>query len=141
MLSRFTTSLIVKITYGQDILSENDPLVSLAVEAATLTVREGNPGCTLHDFFPMRELCLALHRKTDKSHTYLFSVRFLPSWLPGAGFKKRWRYIRRLVETMINEPFELVQKNRVSTTDMLQDPSVTAPLISIIHEIHHFPPS
>lgn len=70
MSDRFAAAMILKITYGHDVHSNDDHFihlgaccnsrgrmslrchVSLAERAATLTVQSGSPAATLVDFFP-----------------------------------------------------------------------------------------
>ena len=44
------------------------------------------------------------------------SVRFVPDWMPGAGFKRVPPGTREDMETFLNTPFEQVKKQMVSRT-------------------------
>ncbi|KAJ7579388.1 hypothetical protein C8J56DRAFT_796263, partial [Mycena floridula] len=42
------------------------------------------------------------------------SVRYIPEWLPGAGFQKQARLWRPLYPAMIDVPFNFVKSQMVS---------------------------
>ncbi|PFH50357.1 hypothetical protein AMATHDRAFT_145202 [Amanita thiersii Skay4041] len=88
---RFAAATILKITYGRQITSVDDPFVLLAERAGTLTVESGSPAATLVDYFPI--------------------IKHIPTWAPFAGFKRRALETRKAVETMMNVPFEIVKKD------------------------------
>ena len=52
---RWSTGMIMEITYGHRIQSMEDQYVKLAHEATEATVLAGSPGSMLVDFFPVRE--------------------------------------------------------------------------------------
>ena len=43
----------------------------------------------------------------------VLEVRYIPEWLPGAGFKRHALKARNLINDMIDMPFEFVKRNRV----------------------------
>ncbi|KAF8637102.1 hypothetical protein AX17_003006 [Amanita inopinata Kibby_2008] len=88
---RFAAATILKITYGRQITSVDDPFVLLAERAGTLTVESGSPAATLVDYFPI--------------------IKYVPTWAPFAGFKRRALEARKAVETMMNVPFEMVKED------------------------------
>ncbi|KAF8346573.1 cytochrome P450 [Amanita rubescens] len=88
---RFAAATILKITYGREITSVEDPFVLLAERAGTLTVESGSPAATLVDYFPI--------------------IRHIPTWAPFAGFKRRALEARKAVEKMMDVPFELVKED------------------------------
>ncbi|KAL1939472.1 hypothetical protein VTO73DRAFT_10028 [Trametes versicolor] len=77
---------IMRITYGIDIEKETTPYMAIAAEAMATFAAVFVPGKYLVETFPV--------------------LRFLPSWLPGARFKregKEWtRIVRRLRDTPWN---------------------------------------
>jgi hypothetical protein len=42
-----------------------------------------------------------------------FAVRYLPSWFPGAGFKRYAVEWKELIEAFVNEPFEHCKETMV----------------------------
>ncbi|THV04329.1 cytochrome P450 [Dendrothele bispora CBS 962.96] len=86
---RFAAASIMKVTYGKDVTSVDDPFVLLAERAGSLTVQSGTPAATLVDFFPI--------------------IKYLPEWAPMAGFKRNARVVKQAVDDMMNVPFEMVR--------------------------------
>lgn len=48
-----------------------------------------------------------------------FPVKYLPSWMPGAGFKRHALKTKKAVQVMFNKPFEMVTKQRVCTSQRI----------------------
>ncbi|KAH9916560.1 cytochrome P450 [Epithele typhae] len=105
-INRWSTGIIMDITYGHQIASLEDPYSRLAHRTTTETVRGGSPGSMLVDFFPL--------------------LKELPTWGPGAGFKRNAFRIRALVEELMNAPYELVRSQIAAGTAR---PSFTASLL------------
>lgn len=78
-----------------------------------------SPGATYVDIFPIRMssrriiFCVLYADRAVKSHRY--AVKYIPSWFPGAAFKRDAKRLRGLLETMTYRPFEQVKTNMVST--------------------------
>ena len=53
MLDSFATSIITSITYGQEVLSDDDPYVQLVAEGSIAISQCGTPGSTPVDLFPI----------------------------------------------------------------------------------------
>lgn len=106
-IRRFAAGTIMKITYGHTVRSTDELYVRLAEEAGTDTVTVGSPGSVLVDFFP--------------------ALKHIPSWMPGAGFKRHALRTRIKVRTMHDAPYEMVQKTVAAGTAV---PSFTSRLIS-----------
>ena len=49
-------------------------------------------------------------------------VRHIPSWMPGAGFKRHALKTRKAVQEMINVPYEMVKKAKVGVPVLLHMP-------------------
>jgi hypothetical protein len=47
------------------------------------------------------------------SYLYLYIVKYVPEWVPGAGFKRQAKEWRKLQEAVRNRPFKMVQEQRV----------------------------
>ncbi|KAF9444950.1 cytochrome P450 [Macrolepiota fuliginosa MF-IS2] len=91
---RYAAATILKVTYNRNVQSIDDLLVRIADKAATLTVESGSPAATLVDFFPL--------------------MRFIPTWLPFAGFKRKALETRSAVDAMFRVPFDLVKEDMKS---------------------------
>ena len=97
------------VTYGHQVTSAEDEFVALA--EAVRENDEKTPGSNLVDVIPVREFCDSLHIApgTDPK-----SVKYIPAWLPGAGFKRAALYARKLAWDMRYIPFEAVKAHVVS---------------------------
>ncbi|KAF9002123.1 cytochrome P450 [Cyathus striatus] len=89
-LQRFSTALIVKIAYGKDIISDDDPYLEISDAAIDSLVSCGSPGSTLVDLMPF--------------------LRFLPSWFPGTYYASKAREFRSAVRKMHEYPFEVTKR-------------------------------
>ncbi|KAF8504989.1 cytochrome P450 [Hysterangium stoloniferum] len=99
-------AVIMEITYGIDILPENDPYIATAEFAIGLAGTVGAPGSYLVNAIPL--------------------LRHVPEWFPGAGFKKTARIWRKTVTDMPTIPFKFVKKELGAGT---AKPSLTATLL------------
>ncbi|KAI0742440.1 cytochrome P450 [Daedaleopsis nitida] len=111
LINRWSTGMIMDITYGHRISSLQDKYVKLAHDATAATVLAGSPGSMLVDFFPV--------------------LKNLPTWMPGAGFKREAFRIRDLVRAMMDTPYEMVRGAMAAGTAR---PSFTA---SLLEETYH----
>ncbi|KAA1467206.1 CyP450 monooxygenase [Dentipellis sp. KUC8613] len=82
-------SVIMDIAYGLDIQSAADPYLQRADEALHIIDKAGNPGSWLVDVIP--------------------SLKYVPEWMPGAGFKRKAREWRAFVDRFTAIPFEAVK--------------------------------
>ncbi|KAI0045176.1 cytochrome P450 [Auriscalpium vulgare] len=104
---RFTAATIMKIAYGHTVKSVDELYVRLAEEAGYDTVTgSANYGAVLVDFFP--------------------ALKYIPSWMPGAGFKRRALETREKVQQMLDAPFRMVQRRMAAGTAI---PSFTSSLL------------
>jgi hypothetical protein len=91
----------------------DDKYVHLSEIVLKGTVESGIPGLMPVDLFPICQLCLPLF-------SVLFSdfrvplVKYLPAWLPGMGFKRHANALRKDVEIMKYELFEMAKEQMVS---------------------------
>ncbi|KAF8977340.1 cytochrome P450 [Cyathus striatus] len=89
-LQMFAAALIVKVTYGRDIRSDDDPYLKFSDEALDSLVFCGSPGSTPIDFMPF--------------------LRFLPSWFPGTYYAFKAREFYSVARNMQEYPFEVVKR-------------------------------
>ncbi|KII91350.1 hypothetical protein PLICRDRAFT_173216 [Plicaturopsis crispa FD-325 SS-3] len=82
-------SLILRLTYGYKATTRDDPLVAIADVAMDGFSKATEPGW-LVDSFPV--------------------LRHMPSWFPGAGFKRVARAMRADLDALYDVPFDFVQK-------------------------------
>ncbi|KAF8073622.1 cytochrome P450 [Lyophyllum atratum] len=66
LLVRYTTAIIVDVTYGHQIVSNDDPYVKIANACGRAAATSGPPGGTPIDLFPV--------------------LKYFPSWFPGTHY-------------------------------------------------------
>ncbi|KAF7371180.1 Cytochrome P450 [Mycena sanguinolenta] len=84
-LRHMAAQTIMLVAYGIDILPHDDPFVALAREALHTVVIAGVPGRFFVDVIP--------------------ALKYMPDWLPGAGFKRLAKRWRRMLADMHDLPF------------------------------------
>ncbi|KAK7049406.1 hypothetical protein VNI00_006007 [Paramarasmius palmivorus] len=86
-----SAAIVMAIVYGHDVAPTADRFVEIAEKAVGTLSELTSPSGSVVNLFP--------------------SLRFLPGWLPGCGFKQRAAESRLLVSEMTNVPFESVRKD------------------------------
>ncbi|KAJ7761965.1 cytochrome P450 [Mycena maculata] len=86
-----SSAVVLRITYGYTVQSEHDPIVDLVNNAMAEFSECITPGAFLVDLLPI--------------------LKYVPSWMPGAGFQRKAKVWADHVSQMLEEPFELVEKN------------------------------
>jgi hypothetical protein len=91
-------STILKIAYGHEVKSLDDEFVALPEQVGGTAAEIGatSVGAMLVDFFPM--------------------LRHVPSWIPGADFKRRAIALHKDFDAFLSAPFEMVKRNMKSGT-------------------------
>ncbi|KAJ6572322.1 cytochrome P450 [Mycena capillaripes] len=89
-------TVILSTAYGIDILPENDPYVDIAEKALHAMACTGIRGSYLVDSLPF--------------------LKYVPEFLPGAGFKRQAREWFAIVDAMPNVPYDFVKKARAAGT-------------------------
>jgi cytochrome P450 len=85
---------VISIAYGLDVQEENDPYIHTAEEANRSVTEAGVPGAFLVDSFPI--------------------LKYVPEWVPGAGFKKKAKEWKELATAMLDAPFKAAM-SRIET--------------------------
>ncbi|PCH37258.1 cytochrome P450 [Wolfiporia cocos MD-104 SS10] len=88
-IKRYFAALVIETAYGHTIASLDDFYVRMADKAVSATAETGAPGASLIDLFPF--------------------LRYVPSWLPGAGFMRRAIKIGQLVKATNHISYENVK--------------------------------
>jgi len=86
----------MRISYGLTVLESDDPFVSNAKEALRGVTDASVPGAFLVDLLPI--------------------LRYVPSWVPGAGFKRTASYYAKVNVDVVEKPFKLVKRKMVRTS-------------------------
>jgi hypothetical protein len=84
----------MEICYGIAILEHNDPYISIAKEVVEGIAEAGVPGAFLVDLLPV--------------------LKYVPSWFPGAGFKRKAARWRASFHEMLERPYRRVKGELVS---------------------------
>lgn len=82
------------IAYGIEVLPEDDPYIKTARDGMSSVALAGAPGAFLVDTFPL--------------------LRYVPAWVPGAGFQRKAKQWRKVSEDMVNKPFIATKQALVS---------------------------
>jgi len=85
---------ILSIAYGLDVLPKDDPYIAIAEEGVHSIVVAGTPGAFLVDTFPW--------------------LKYVPDWMPFAGFKRKAKEWHKVALTMVEKPFEAGKRKFVS---------------------------
>lgn len=86
------------IAYGIKVSEINDPYVLTAEEAMNGIAEAVIPGNFLVDMLPI--------------------LKYIPSWMPGASFKRKAAHWRRVNADMSDKPCEHVKESLVSSTSL-----------------------
>lgn len=100
----------MEMTYGMDITSKEDRFLRVAMEVLDLINRAMIPGTFLVDIVPIR----TSHGASENNawlDLRLVVVKYVPDWLPGAGFKTFAKAARGKFAMFVNEPLEYVKES------------------------------
>ncbi|KAI0637905.1 cytochrome P450 [Trametes polyzona] len=89
-VQRLAASVIVNIAYGYKVQGDNDPIVRTVDKAMADFTASTAPGTYLADIFPF--------------------LRRVPSWVPGAWWKRKVAEQRETFDKMADVPFDWVKK-------------------------------
>ncbi|KAF8211924.1 cytochrome P450 [Mycena galopus ATCC 62051] len=92
-------AIALRITYGYTVQDENDSMIDLINKVMEEFSEAITPGAFLVDLLPICEC-----------PTEIVLVKYVPSWVPGAGFQRKakiWSDHRSLA---VDKPFKLVQE-------------------------------
>ena len=106
----FAASITLSMAYGYKTKGQDDELVKVVDQAMTQFSEVGAPNAFLVDVLPIRRFFSLQFVLPSNS----FSVRYVPSWLPGAGFKRKAQKYRKTIEAMLDRPYEYVQQQMVT---------------------------
>ncbi|KAF9457689.1 cytochrome P450 [Collybia nuda] len=82
---------IMSIAYGIDVKPKDDPYIATAEQGVHPLVAAAVPGAFLVDVIP--------------------ALKYVPEWIPFAGFQRKAKEWKKLALRMINVPFEAAKKN------------------------------
>ena len=85
----------MSVSYGLPVLESNDPHIALAEETVRSAAEAGIPGTFLVDLLPV--------------------LKYVPSWFPGAGFKRKAARYAAVNAEVVDQPFKIIQRKMVSS--------------------------
>ncbi|KAF9469506.1 cytochrome P450 [Collybia nuda] len=95
-LSHYSTTLILRISFGHEITSNGDIFLDVLKDAGQILRSSGPPGSTAIDFFPF--------------------LQYFPSWFPGTHYAEVARRARSTVKRVDNFPLAQVQEQMANGT-------------------------
>ncbi|KAJ7650768.1 cytochrome P450 [Roridomyces roridus] len=95
-LQHVTGALLLSVTYGIDVQASNDPYLQTAQMAVRAMSDAAMPGRYLVDLIP--------------------SLKYIPNWFPGVGFKRQAAEGNRLVKEMRDAPFAHTKEAAIQGT-------------------------
>ncbi|GJE84890.1 cytochrome P450 [Phanerochaete sordida] len=90
-------AIILNMAYGYRVQEGDDPLVDLVDRAVDGFVAASTPGSFLVDILP--------------------ALRWVPSWMPGAGWKRKAEKWRAETQAMCDDPFEFAKAEMLRGND------------------------
>lgn len=102
----------MSIAYGIDVLPSEDPYVSLAYEAVETLSYAGVPGRYLVVSCCEARLSLNVHIQDA-----LPILKYVPSWFPGAKFKRDAKEWKKLSQRLAAMPLEETKRQMVCFTE------------------------
>ncbi|KAJ7211168.1 cytochrome P450 [Mycena pura] len=84
-------ALIMDIAYGIKVLPSDDPHIQVVEQAVHNLSNASIPGAFLVDIFP--------------------ALKYVPSWFPGAGFKRKAKEWKKGVREVLEKPFQETKRN------------------------------
>ncbi|TFY60472.1 hypothetical protein EVJ58_g5133 [Rhodofomes roseus] len=96
-LHRLTASLMMESIYGHTVASDEDEYLHYAEAALKGTTEVASPGAAIVDILPF--------------------LRHIPSWMPGAGFKREAAEVKVSIEEAHVRPYEMVERAMAAGDD------------------------
>jgi len=98
-IRRTSGAIVLKVAYGWTVKDNDDYFVKLINDVFRLSSAAQGPGKYLVDVFPW--------------------LRFVPAWMPGAGFKRKAAYLRQTMARVERIPFQWA-KEQVQSGDYVE---------------------
>jgi len=106
------------ISHGYSVKEHDDPVVEVVGAAVNGFSDTSEPGAYFVDVMPFRKSLflpsLLLEMITISCFLSLLTVRYVPDWFPGAGWKTKAKEYARLTEDMAETPHQFVKDQMVS---------------------------
>jgi Cytochrome P450 len=99
----------MRLVYGHQITSDDDPYLAIANRVGYALSNSGSPASTPVDFFPIREYARYRIVELVFDNTAI-TVKYFPSWFPGAYYAGFARDNRSAIEDLNEYPFKEVKR-------------------------------
>ncbi|KAI0753652.1 cytochrome P450 [Fomes fomentarius] len=106
-IRKMTGAIVLMISYGYPSREQDDPLIKMAEEATEQAAEVAQPGAFLVDVFPF--------------------LRYVPSWMPGAAWKRKGEAYRANMDQMTDTPHRFVKEQMAAGTAI---PSFTSAMLA-----------
>ncbi|TBU24874.1 cytochrome P450 [Dichomitus squalens] len=106
-IRKMTGSIVLMISYGYEPQENDDPLIRMADEATEQAAEVAQPGAFFVDVFPF--------------------LKYVPSWMPGAGWKRKGERYRANMDQMSAVPHQFVKDKMGAGTAL---PSFTSTMLA-----------
>ena len=101
-------AIILSVTYGIDVKSADDPFLNASLEASHALSAVLVPGKFLADSISICA-CICTKTVTYKLLTDPLTVRYIPDWFPGTGFKALAKEVHDKYKLSIDGPMQYVK--------------------------------
>ena len=95
----------MSLTYGYD-LKDGDKMLEAPVQVAKITTPLFLPGAVLVNNLP---ICEFFNVVLPRRGSQLFTVRYIPSWVPYFSYEPLAQIVRKLSVRVRNEPIDFVK--------------------------------
>lgn len=103
---------MLMLAYGYSTRPANDPLVQIAEDAMKGFAKASEPGAFMVDRFPFRAPRF-IHSSSQPQTLIQPPVKYVPAWLPGAGFQRVAQAMRADLERLYDVPYAFVRRELV----------------------------
>ncbi|TFK33360.1 cytochrome P450, partial [Crucibulum laeve] len=110
-------SIVLSLGYGIHIKPSRDPYIDLAEQAMATITAAAAPGAFLVDMIPM--------------------LKYVPEWVPGAGFQRKAREWKKLAVRFREEPFDISEKEMAEGIAQASLISLALDNIDANKDVHH----
>ncbi|PCH38755.1 cytochrome P450 [Wolfiporia cocos MD-104 SS10] len=91
-IRRFSAYIVMDIAYGHTGSSKDDEFIAIAEEVMSAAVEAGTPAANLYNFIPI--------------------LAYVPSWVPGAGVKRKFKHYRKLLQHLVDQSRRFVNHDK-----------------------------
>lgn len=106
--------MIVELSYGHDLRIGDSEYIDEAERAHEVFARTAKTFAFWVDLIPIRTWCSTGYSRQPSVLIAGIVVKYVPTWLPGAGFKREAKQWRQQLDQLAHTPFNIVKDEVVS---------------------------